>query len=226
MGNPERITVLLVDDHMISVLGTKALLKSSKEIVVVDVATNLNEVFEILNKTKVDIVLLDLYMPEHNGFEILKMIKMMDDEMKVVILTISEEKDKILKAIALNADGYVFKDTSGKDLSLVLKRVFEGKKGYDGRVFDYIYDDLQVMINNKKMESSVRDLDDIKETLTPRELEIMKLMADRKSSQEISDEIGISKYTVSTHRRNLYTKLKISSLTEMTLLAQKLLSQK
>ncbi|MDP2364488.1 MAG: response regulator transcription factor [Ignavibacteria bacterium] len=218
------IRILIVDDHLISGLGTKALLMSADDMEVVEIARSSEEALNLLLEHEVDVVLLDLYMPEVDGFETLTKLKQLFPKLKIVILTISEEKEKIIKAISLNADGYIFKDTSQDELFRAIRKVFRGSRSFNSRAFDLIFDDLREYINvsDNKEESSQYHLDfnTISKLVTPRELLILKMIGNRMSSKEISSQFGISIYTVNTYRKNLYSKLKVKNLSELVAAAK------
>ncbi len=213
------IKILIVDDHLISGLGTKALLMSAEDMEVIEIARSAGEALNLVLDHEVDLVLLDLYMPEVDGFEALSKLKQLFPGLKIIILTISEEKEKIIKAISLNADGYIFKDTSQDELFKAIRKVYRGGRSFNGRAFDLIFDDLRECIKavNKNEEGSWDHLDynTISKLVTARELLILKMIGSHMSSKEISVQFGISIYTVNTYRKNIYSKLKIKSTKEL-----------
>lgn len=232
MNREEKVKVLIVDDHQMSALGTKAMLMPDDTIEVVATAKDGYEAIDILGNHKVDVVLLDILMPKIDGFETLTLMKEKFPEVKVIMLTISEEKETIAKVINLKADGFVFKDVMQDELIKAVHKVFDGDYHYNVRVFDIILHDIinntGVSKSSKKEPDLPRDInfnpDEIKEKLTSREFEILTMIGKGMSTKEISETLDISKFTVSTYRKNLYTKLKIDSLGKLIDIARSLIN--
>lgn len=225
MASNLKIRVLIIDDHLISILGTKALLKGSQTIEVVDFATSKEEALKILEKVHVDVILLDLFMPDINGIEFLQELKSMNSNLKIIILTISDDKQRIISAINGDADGYLLKDISHESLFLAIKKAYQGKPAFDSRVFEILYSDFKNYIQNHytiEKNNEEMTLEDMLDILTPREVEVLKLIAQNKSTNEISEAINISRHTISSYRKNIYSKLHINKLLELKKVASKL----
>lgn len=215
---------MIVDDHLISGLGTKALLMSYPDINIVEIARSADEAKNYLQSNEVDVVLLDLYMPQVDGFEVLKMLKLTYSRIKVIILTSSEEKENILKAIKLDADGYIFKDTSQEELSNGIRKVFSGKPAFNGRTFEMIFEDIKMSLKKRVVTHEIINnrLDEqrIKSLITQRELDVLLMLGNKKSTSEVAEELGISKYTVNTYRKNLNSKLNVHNVKELLVIAK------
>lgn len=232
MNREEKVKVLIVDDHQMSALGTKAMLMPDDTIEVVATAKDGYEAIDMLGNFKVDVVLLDILMPKIDGFDTLTLMKEKFPEVKVIMLTISEEKETIAKVINLKADGFVFKDVMQDELIKAVHKVFDGDYHYNVRVFDIILHDIinntGVSKSSKKETDLPKDVnfnpDEIKEKLTSREFEILTMIGKGMSTKEISETLDISKFTVSTYRKNLYTKLKIDSLGKLIDIARSLIN--
>ena len=212
-----KIRVMIVDDHQMSAYGTKAMLMNAQSIHISSIANSGQEALNFLETEIIDVILLDIYMPEMNGFEVLHKVKEKYPKTKVLMLTISDEKSTILKCLAGDADGLIFKDINQLDLAKAIERTYNGNHAFSNAVFEKIIDlikgfarneltktddDDEIEYTNKQM-----DYDSIKASLTEREFEVLKFVGMRLTSAEIARTLNISKFTVNTYRKNLYSKL-------------------
>lgn len=211
-----RIRVMIVDDHQMSGYGTKAMLTNAQNILITEIANSGQEALDYLQKELVDVILLDIYMPEMNGFEVLNIVKRNYPKIKVLMLTISDEKDTILKCLAGDADGLIFKDINQNDLAKAIERTYNGNHAFSNAVFEKIIDLIKDFSRNElnRMDHNEfnfvpksMDYDSIKANLTEREFEVLKYVGQRFTSAEIAKTLNISKFTVNTYRKNLYSKL-------------------
>lgn len=237
------IRVLIIDDFQISALGTKALLQGSPIFSEIFTAFSVDEALSLLESYPIDIVLCDILMPEKDGFEAFFEIKSKYPQTKIMYLSISEEKDVLYKVFAQGADGYQFKDITKDELINSILIVLNGKKYFNPRIIDLLFNEFSEYAlkkiklsseqsqNNIEMSSSNRkgsgkveenNLESISSLLTKRELEIMKLIGNEVPTKEIARLLNISSYTVSTHRKNIYVKLGIEKLTDLKKLAKKI----
>lgn len=238
------VKLLIIDDFQLSALGTKALLAGFDLNFDIFTAFSVDEGIEVLNSNDIDIVLSDVFMPEKDGFQALDIVKQKFPLVKFMFLSISEEKDAIYKAFAFRADGYQFKDVSKDELVHSLKVLISGKKYFHPRIINILYDDLNVFASNfiRNNSNPSFNIIDAKPTnliqhknnarssnpedvLTEREIGILRLIGEGVSTNEMAERLGISAFTVSAHRKNLYIKLGLDNLTQMKQYAKEYLSK-
>jgi len=199
------IKVLLVDDHKIVRDGIGALIKSNKDIRLIGECTDGSEVMGFLANEKVDVILLDIMMPNINGIEAGKMVMEKYPDMRILTLSMNNDFDYIQEMLKLGAAGYILKNTGGAELLKAIKTVAEGKPYFSHEVTDVV---MNKHMHNKESESKDKSKDpELVNQLTKREIEILKLIAQEMTNIEIGEKLFISRRTVDTHRRNLLQKL-------------------
>lgn len=180
------IRVLIADDHKMVREGLRRILEFDGEIQVIDEADNGEECINKIRSSKPDIVLLDINMPVMNGIEALQEIRKKKLKTKVIILTVHNEIEYLLRAVDIGIDGYVLKDSDAHELIRAVTSVYEGDK--------FIQPSLIPLLNSKLI---ARDLDAERlEQLSKREIEVLKLVAVGMFNKEIGVELGISERTV------------------------------
>ncbi|MBX3042693.1 MAG: response regulator transcription factor [Candidatus Kapabacteria bacterium] len=241
--------ILIIDDFELSALGIKALLRDLPLSFDISTATTVKSALEMMENSYFDLVLCDIIMPNLDGFYALKAIKSKYPDTKFMFLSIYCEKSIIYKAISYRIDGYQFKDVSKDELFKSVKLILNGSKYFNQRIIDMIYDDLveyssknhsSYLLNIPKNNSIIlskninnglsngfhNDYLEINksmlECLSSREQEIFELVGKNLNSQEIANKLNISIYTVSTHRKNIYSKLNLKNLTQMREISKKI----
>ena len=199
----EKIRVLLVDDHQLILDGLKSLLKHIDNLVVAGEANNGREALRLLDIFNVDVVLMDIDMPVMNGIEALKEIKRINPLIKVIILSMHNESGMVKNLLGIGADGYLLKSTSQDELIRAITKVANGDK--------YFSTDVTLALLNYSQSSFQAPKQQI-ETLTIREEEILKLIAEGFSNREIGARLFISHRTVDTHRTNMMKKLNTANI--------------
>jgi two-component system nitrate/nitrite response regulator NarL len=199
------IKILLVDDHDIILDGIKAMFFEDPDFEIIDVAKNGIEAIEKNRHLKPQVIIMDISMPEMSGIDAVKIIKSEDPNVKVIGLTQHESNEYVMEMINAGADGYLLKNSKKKELTDAIQAVYLGKTYFGKKVSSIIIDDL--LSAKFREEQSIRT----KDILTPREIEIIRFIANDKSNQKIAIELNISSRTVETHRRNIMQKLDISS---------------
>ncbi|MEI7524651.1 MAG: response regulator transcription factor [Mariniphaga sp.] len=197
------INVLLVDDHQLILDGLKSLLKHTDNLVVAGEANNGRDAIRLLDILNIDVVLMDIDMPVMNGIDALKEIKRIKPLMKVIILSMHNESGMIKNLLGIGADGYLLKSTSQDELIRAILKVAEGDK--------YFSTEITLSLLNPS-QSNFQTSKQLSETLTIREEEILKLIAEGFSNKEIGARLFISHRTVDTHRTNLMNKLNVSNI--------------
>jgi DNA-binding NarL/FixJ family response regulator len=197
------VRLLLVDDHQI-VLDSLALLFSSMpNIEVVGKLTKAQDVCYFLENEEVEVLISDLQMPEISGIDLTLQIRNKFPLLKIILLTMVEDAHNIREAIRAGVNGYVLKTTGKDELERSINVVMSGKKYYSEDVISELATDDNQEVFDKKPENISH--------LTSREIEILKLIVEEFSSNEIATKLFISLPTVESHRRNLMNKLKVKS---------------
>ena len=203
------IRVLIADDHKMVREGLRRILEFDGEIQVIDEADNGEECIKKIRSSKPDIVLLDINMPVMNGIEALQEIRKKKLKTKVIILTVHNEIEYLLRAVDIGIDGYVLKDSDAHELIRAVTSVYEGDK--------YIQPSLIPLLNSKLI---ARDLDAERlEQLSKREIEVLKLVAVGMFNKEIGVELGISERTVKNHLSSIFKKIDSSDRTQAAVFA-------
>lgn len=203
------IRVLIADDHKMVREGLRRILEFDGEIQVIDEAGNGEECIKKIRSGNPDIVLLDINMPVMNGIEALQEIRKKKLKTKVIILTVHNEIEYLLRAVDIGIDGYVLKDSDAHELIRAVTSVYEGDK--------FIQPSLIPLLNSKLI---ARDLDAERlEQLSKREIEVLKLVAVGMFNKEIGVELGISERTVKNHLSSIFKKIDSSDRTQAAVFA-------
>ena len=205
------IRVMLADDHILMREGIRQLLEFDGSIEVVEEANDGDECLEKLKRSKPDVLLLDINMPKKNGIEVLEEIKKQKINVKVLILTVHNEVEYLLRAVDIGVDGYILKDSESAELKKAINAVMNGES--------YIQPKLIPALNNRLV---ARDVDKDKlESLTKREIEVLILVANGMFNKEIAIKLNISERTVKNHISNIFKKLDVSDRTQAAVFAIK-----
>ena len=194
--------ILLVDDHTLFRSGIRALLASQEDIDIVGEAGEGSEALKLCQILKPDIVLLDLNMPGLSGLEVLKLMLEDSPQQLVIMLTLSEEADDLLKALQLGAKGYLLKNSNVDYLVNAIRLVAQGGTAIQPEMTSTLVAGLR---QNKKEETEE------KEQLTLREKEVLKLVSSGQSNKEIARKLDIGESTVKFHIQSILRKLNLSS---------------
>ena len=205
------IKLVIADDHSMIREGLRQLLELDENIKVVAEASDGAEAIEKLREYNVDVLLLDINMPNMNGLETLMNIKKNNIDVKVLILTIHNEVDYLIKAVEIGCDGYVLKDSDSNLLRKAIYTVYEGEK--------FIQPSLTPVLN-AGLASKV-EIDDKLNELTRREVEVLKLIAEGLFNKEIASKLDISERTVKNHVSNIFKKIDVSDRTQAAVFAIK-----
>lgn len=209
MGNS--IKVMIADDHILMREGIKQLLEFDGKIEVIAEANDGEECLEKLKTVKPEVLLLDINMPKKNGIEVLKSIRNQNLKVKVLILTVHNEIEYLLKAVDIGVDGYILKDSESAELKRAIMTVLEGES--------YIQSSLIPALNSRLI---ARDVDKEKiDSLTKRELEVLVQVANGMFNKEIANTLNISERTVKNHLSNIFRKIEVSDRTQAAVFAIK-----
>ena len=204
--------IVIVEDHTILREGLKALLSSQQDLKVVGEAGDGLEAIRCVQSHHPDLILLDLSMPRMTGLDAIKEIKRVNTDTKIIVLTVHSTEEYILATLQAGADGYVLKDAHSSELMTAIRHVLDGRRYLSPSISGTIIDGL---LEGKKA-SAIRSA---WETLTQREREILKLIAEGHKNKDIADLLCISVKTVEKHRANLMEKLDLHNVAALTTLA-------
>ncbi|ABY93314.1 response regulator transcription factor [Thermoanaerobacter brockii subsp. lactiethylicus] len=193
------IRLLVADDHALIRKGLVQLIEMEKDIKVISQASNGEEAYKLAKKFMPDLILMDVNMPVMNGIKAAKMLKEEKHPSKVLFLTIYNDREYLLEALKLGVEGYILKDAEYDDLIKAIKTI------YNGGV--YIHPSLMEEIDNIDQET-------LKKDLTPREIEILKLISKGYSNKEIAQKLFLSEKTVKNHVYNIFKKLDVKDRTQ------------
>ena len=203
------INIVIADDHAMMREGIKRLLEFDGTMKVIAEAADGNECLSILSKIKPDILLLDINMPNKNGIEVLKEIRDIDSELKVLILTVHNEVEYLIKAVDIGVNGYILKDSESTELKKAIISIISGE--------NFIQPDLIPLLNARLIKRD-HDYDKI-ESLTKRELEVLIQIAKGLFNKEIADSLLISERTVKNHISSIFRKIDVSDRTQAAVFA-------
>ncbi len=197
------IKVLLVDDHILVLEGIKARLDQEKGIAVIGQASDGHEALELVKTLEPDVVMMDVSMPNMNGIETTKVFQKQYPDLKVLILSMHDNREYISQLMLHGAKGYILKDVSAEEMVRAIRSVADGA----------------TYICRAATETLFRqgsEIDRLESKLTRREQAILTRVARGLSSKAISNELNISVRTVETHRQNIKSKLQLSTTAELT----------
>ena len=208
-----KVRILLADDHTILREGIKVLLNRERDMEIVAEAEDGAQALEQVRSVKPDVVVMDISMPKIGGLEVTREITETFPDVKVVILTMHDNEEYLVQALKSGAKGYVLKEAAATDLAEAIRAVVRGDAYLYPAVARKLVDDY---VNR------VRTIKTASESLTPREREVLKLVAEGHTNREIADYLGISVKTVENHRANLMRKLDLHDRTELARYAIKI----
>lgn len=203
-----RSKILIADDHSMIRDGVKNLLAKNKDLTVVGEASSGREAVSKYSDLHPDLVILDISMPDMNGMEVAQEILRGNAEAKIIILSMYDDEDYISRCMEYGVKGYVVKNETGEELDYAVKTVLNGQNYFSSQVQQVIFKKYSNNVTKKKEKEP-----DVK--LTSREVEIVKLISEGLTSQQMADKLFISPRTVETHRANLMKKTGVKNSIEL-----------
>ena len=205
------IKIMITDDHSMIREGLKNLLELEGDIEVIAEAEDGEDCLNKLLTVKPDVLLLDINMPKLNGLEVLKKLKERKSKVKVLVLTVHNETEYLMKAVEIGINGYVLKESESSELKKAIYAIYDGE--------NYIQPSLIPSLNSKMIE---KNEDEIKiDSLTKRELQVLKELAVGKFNRDIAKEMEISERTVKNHISSIFKKLDVTDRTQAAVFAIK-----
>lgn len=199
------IKIIIADDHQLVAEGLKSIIEQNDQFKVIALANNGADLLQKLQIVTPDIIMMDIDMPVLNGIEATQQVRKLYPEIKIIILSLHEEKGLVKKMTDMGASGFIIKNSDKDELSIAINRVFQGGI--------YFSSALTMNIISQQITPAIPgSYDDKKTLLTDREIEVLKYIAEGLSNKEIGDKLFISHRTVDTHRTNLMKKLEVNNI--------------
>src|SRR5210317_1627839 len=207
-----RLRIVLADDHTILREGLRALLSADPNFDIVGEAEDGREAVRCVEKLEPDLLLMDLSMPRMSGMDAIREIKKRYPEIKIIALTVHKTEEYLLTTLKAGADGYVLKDATHEELVMTIKNVMGGNSYLSPGVSENVIEGYREGRESNRSASPW-------ETLSQREREVLKLIAEGFKNKEIAEDLCISLKTVEKHRANLMKKLDLHNAAGLTVYA-------
>ena len=204
------IKVLIADDHDLIRQGLKRIISFEEEIFIVGEAENGQKVLTMLKTYDLDVILLDMKMPLMDGLEVLQKAKEGLNTVKIIMLTVENDRNLILDAISKGADGYVLKDSAGTEIVEAIKTVYAGDKYIDKSLVSILFSGFK---SKEKKEQCILD------SLSKREIEVLLYISKGLSNKDIGERLFLSEKTVKNYATNLFRKIKAHDRVQATIFA-------
>lgn len=196
------VRVLIADDHQLFIDGLKALLRREKNIQIMGEVSNGLDALEFIKKQQPDLLITDISMPGMSGVELTRQVKLHYPDVKVLVLSMYNDREIVSEILMSEAEGYILKNTGRQELMNAIHRIVDNSTYYSNEV-------LNIMMTRMKRQKAIEKNTAL---LTTREIEIVKLIMEEYSSGEIAEKLFISKRTVDTHRKNIIQKTSTRTL--------------
>jgi DNA-binding NarL/FixJ family response regulator len=200
-----KIRVLVADDHAIVREGLGTMLGNQPDMVVVGLAANGRDAIRMVDEYQPDVAIMDISMPELNGIDAISQMLPRHPSIKVIVLSIHETKPYVNRALKAGARGYLLKETAGLEVVEAVRAVYSGERYLSQRISDLLTDISFRSLDGSKEVSPL-------EQLSSRESEILQLVAEGKTSQEIGERLSISSKSVDTYRSRLMRKIGVKDV--------------
>ncbi len=207
-----QIRIVLADDHTIIRSGLRLLLEQQPDFKVVAEASDGRNAVELVARHKPEVAILDIGMPELNGIEATRQILAAEPATQIVILSMHSDEGYVLRALKAGARAYILKNSAEADLIRAVRSVADGKSFFSPVISKMLLEDYVRQIRDKQVEDSY-------DLLTPREREILQLIAEGKTNKEVANILHLSVHTVDAHRGNILQKLNLHGVPELILYA-------
>lgn len=207
-----KLKVLIADDHGVVRKGLRLLLEQYSELEVIAEAVNGREATKLAAELTPHVILMDVAMPLLNGIEAAEQIRKINANIGIVMLTMHADESYVLRALNAGVKGYLLKESAENDLLRAVQAVAQGKPFFSPAITKTLLEDYMRVLKQE-------GLSDTFELLTPREKEVLQLLAEGKTNKDVSGILDVSLYTVESHRTNLMQKLNLHNTAEIVLYA-------
>lgn len=231
----KKTKLMLVEDHVLARIGLKVSLEKYPNLEIIAETASGKEAIELASTKKPDLIIMDIGLIELDGIEATKKIKEANPNIKVIMLTSHESEREIIASLASGADGYCLKDTAPDQLYTAIQSVYEGNAWLSSHVAEKVLRNFYgkeisqikqsdfakglTAVDEKKTTKSVSQIPIV--PLSDRELEVLKLIVDGKSNQEIGEKLFVTLATVKTHVRSILNKLSVDDRTQAAVKAMR-----
>jgi DNA-binding NarL/FixJ family response regulator len=205
--------IVVVDEHKILREGLSTLIAKQPDMEIIGEATDGREALQLVEKLTPDLILMDVTMPNLNGIEATRKIKSKNPDIEIIALSLHSDRRYVLGMIDAGASGYLLKECAFEELVRAINTVMAKKK--------YLSPGISDILIEEYVKKNTQEKPTIYSKLTPREREILQLIAEGKNTKEIAGYLFISVKTVETHRRHIKRKLRVDSVAELTKIAIK-----
>ena len=202
----KRTRILICDDHTLFVEGIKAMLRNESSLEIVGEARDGRQAVELVKELKPDLLLMDVSMPDMNGFDATQRVHELDPNIKVLILTMHDEEELVARCLEAGAAGYIIKDAPASQLLYAIEMVTKGERYLSPVVLKQV---VAGYVKNSNVPQTSYD------RLSPREREVLKLLAEGLSVKEVATRLNLSVKTVDVHKTNLMKKIDVHDRTEL-----------
>jgi len=202
----KRTRILICDDHTLFVEGIKAMLRNESSLEIVGEARDGRQAVDLVKELKPDLLLMDVSMPDMNGFDATQRVHELDPNIKVLILTMHDEEELVARCLEAGAAGYIIKDAPASQLLYAIEMVTKGERYLSPVVLKQV---VAGYVKNSNVPQTSYD------RLSPREREVLKLLAEGLSVKEIATRLNLSVKTVDVHKTNLMKKIDVHDRTEL-----------
>ena len=212
------IRILVVDDHSVVRQGIIALLEDEEDILIAGEAADGDEVVDMIEKVKPDVILLDLTMPKMSGIEVIKQVVPRYPKVHILIFSMHNNPDYVLSAVQNGASGYLQKDTGRDEILAAVRNVSKGELYYPPHASSIIIKNLmKQIIKTPEPEQEEEEMQEpsIWKIITPREQQILKCLTEGMSSKEIAERFDISSNTVANQRASIMKKANVKNTAEL-----------
>ena len=206
------IRIILAEDHAVMRRGLRLVLEEQRDFQVVGEASDGREALALAESARPNVAVLDITMPNMNGIEAASQISARRLGVAIVVLSMHSDEGYVLRALKAGARGYLLKESPEADFIHAIRSVSQGKAFFSPAVSRLLVEDYVRQLQDKDMEDSY-------DLLTPRERELLQLIAEGKSNKDVANMLNLSPYTVETHRGNIMEKLNLHSVPELILYA-------
>lgn len=211
----DNIKVLIADDHQLVREGIHSMLSTAADIEIIGTVPSGEEAINVMRSRPADVVLMDIIMPGMNGIEAARWIKEIDNNIRIIIVTMEISKDYVSAAIKSDVDGYLPKDISNETLLEAIRSVYQGQRYFNDAIKKLIFEDFYSEEKRKNPRKALPN------QLTKREMEVLALVAKGRSNREVADALSISVKTVETHKTHILIKLGLNNNAELMRYAAK-----
>ena len=208
----DKNNILIVEDHALTLFALKTTLSSQSYANKIFEAANAQDAYKIIEENKIDLVLMDIGLPDINGIEATKYIRQKNKDIKIAILTSHCEKDEVLECLKSGISAYCTKDIKPEKLAIVIKDILDGSMYFDSSVSKYV---IESTTNNSKQELSIKDC----YNLTQREKRVLILLASGNNNQQIAKKLDVSVNTIKVHVCSILQKMNVEDRTQAAIKA-------